>query len=152
MMVKIPRFITGNVRVLQLSDGATLIVKKRLSQGDRRAHLARLYVANAAGQMRMNPAMVGLSTVLAYLVDWTVTDDEGAPVHIKGLPSEEVIMLLDNLDQDYYLEVQRAIETHEAEMDRERVEQKKAMAGEPKSAAISSSPSDAVGVSSGSAT
>lgn len=133
------KFVKPETRTLTLSDGDTLIVKKRLNQGEKRAHHARLYVPGPDGKLRVNAMMAGLSTVLAYLLDWSLRDDSGAPIPIKGLAIDQLTLVLDGLDPDDYAEIQTAITDHEEAMQAERDEAKKARGGELKSAATSPS-------------
>jgi len=147
------RFVRPDVLRLPISGGDFLIVKRRLTAGEQREAYARMYPPNATnGKREVDPLQIGISMVLAFLVDWSLTDDEGRPVEIKGQPIEVVRSALDALDPESYAEIRAAIDDHEAAMARERDELKKIRDGERESLAISPSPSALAGAMSGSAT
>jgi hypothetical protein len=71
---------------------------------------------------------MGRATVLAYLVDWTLTD-EGEPVPIRGLSVDELGAVVDNLEGPDFREVREAIEAHERRESEAREAEKKTIAG-----------------------
>lgn len=141
------RFVRPETTTLTLANGDTLIVRTRLSHGEQRAAFARLYLSGADGAMRLNPSEVGLTLVTSYLIDWSLTDESGAPVPIRGVSMEELIATLDALDPDSFTEISDAIRAHEAAQAKLREEEKKTNAGGKDSAPTSGSPSGAAGVS-----
>lgn len=120
------------VTTLILPDGDTLTVKKALNEGERRAEYARMYLAplvSGDGSMRVNPEQIGISTVIAYLVDWSLKDPEGNPIPIRGLPPEQVQAACDSLYPEDFAEIVAAINAHEAAMLLVRQEKKRKAAG-----------------------
>jgi hypothetical protein len=113
------RFVRPELTVLTLADGATLTVKKRLTHGEQTESFARMYLAGLDGELRVNPLRAGMAMVTAYLVDWTVTDDNGV-VSIRDKSSDEIEAVLNALDPDDFAEIKRAIEAHERAMTAER--------------------------------
>jgi hypothetical protein len=146
------RFVRPETRVLKISNGDTLTVKKRLSHGERQASFSRMYMAGLDGDLKVNPLQGGMAMVLAYLVDWSLVDDAGTRVEIRGLAADDVEAVLNALDPDDFAEIKTAIEQHEHEMLAERQVAKKAIDGEQESSATSPSPDDAGGDTSGSKT
>lgn len=139
---------------LSLSDGDWLRVKKRLTAGESREQFARI-IKDAPGGERPTLAsmQVGLSRILAYLLDWSFVDPNGILLPLrngKGELSIDVMTAsLDSIDPDSFGEVLRAIEEHEEAMDKEREAEKNGRDGASKSSAISPSPVDLAGDSSG---
>jgi hypothetical protein len=136
MMVVRPEITT-----LTLSTGETLIVKKRLNAGERRAMLAAMRLPNG----QMDGLLHGQATILAYLVDWTVKDQlSNEPLIIAGQPREAISRTLDSLDTEDFREIQDLIEAHEDRMRTERQEEKKRQIGSSRSAPDSPSVPDLV--------
>jgi hypothetical protein len=145
-----PRFVRPETRTLPISRGDTITVKRRLNTGEQRAMFARMYFATADGGTRTNPFQVGLSTVLAYLVDWTVKDEAGQLVPIAGLPVEDLITTLDATDPETFAEIKEAVEAHQDAQDAARSAEKNGQGGGTQSPATSPSPPAAAGATSGS--
>ena len=82
-----------------------------------RAHVKTM---NAGREDRDRPRTVRLAEVVAYLVDWNLTDADGRPVVIRGAPTEFVIGALDNLDADGFDEIKTAITKHIAALEEEK--------------------------------
>jgi hypothetical protein len=118
------RFVKPETVTLTLENGDRLIVRKELTCGEARQANARIYVMGEDGRRRVDPLLIGLGTVIAYLVDWTLADDDGQIVAIRGLPIDDLIPILDSLDSDSFAEIRRAIETHELAMVQARQEKK----------------------------
>jgi len=158
------RFVRPGTRRLSLSDGDWILVRTRLSAGDNREMLKRFYVTDRAGSCpkcrteletirRLDTFESTVATVLAYLVDWSITDDDtGEIVNIRDEPVDVVRATLDALDPDTFVEIRQAIDAHVDAMDAERAEEKKRRAGATTSNATSPSPDAVTGVTSGSAT
>lgn len=144
------RFVRPETCILKISRGETLTVKRRLNAGEQRARFVRLYVAGADGELKTNPFNVGLATIGAYLVDWSLTDDDGHLVKIQGLSYEQLTLILDGLDTDSFKEIREAIEAHENAMTEARTQEKKLPAGANGSSATTTLPDEAIGVTSGS--
>jgi hypothetical protein len=135
------RFVRPATTVLKLSQGDTLTVKNTLSAGEQRARFAFMSLAGVDGTLTVNRLHVGLATILAYLVDWTLTDDDGRLVPIRGVSADELTAVLDALDVESFTEIREAIEEHEAARTAEREEKKRTAAGGTPSDLISPLPS-----------
>lgn len=144
------RFNRPATTKLALSNDDWLLVKKKLSYGEQRQAFGRRYITGVDGRVRIDPVNVGMVTVTAYLLDWSLTRD-GEPVPIRGISLDELTMILDNLEPEAFAEIRDAIERHEIAMAAEAEEAKKKTAGTPTSAPISRSPSAVAGGLSGSA-
>lgn len=116
------RFVAPDTTTLTLANGDTLVVKTRLTRGDQRAMFARLYVAGVDGELKTNRLAIGQSTVLAYLLDWSLTDDQGKKVVIAGQPVEVVDAALDALSPEDFAEIREAIDAHETAQEQVRAE------------------------------
>jgi len=125
---------------LNISQGDWLVVKKHLTAGEQRRMFGRLLLPAKAGEQPLiNPDMIGLTTVLEYLLDWSLQDADGKPIVVRDQSLDVVLAAVRNIDADAYVEVQRAIETHDSTMTLERSAEKNAQAGEIASSAISAS-------------
>lgn len=145
------RFVRPELVTLPLSDGDSITVKKRLTAGEQRDAYARLYLAGADGVLRTNPLQSGLAMMTAYLVDWTLADESGARVPIRGLTVKELEDVLNALDPADFVEIKDAIQAHELAQRDEREAQKKMPHGARVDGPTSPSPSAADGASNGSA-
>lgn len=143
------RFVRPDTKILKISNGDTLTVKCRLNSGEQRAAFARMAVAGVDGEMRVNAMQVGLSLVVAYLVDWSLTDEDGNVVEIRDQPPETVTAALDALDVESYTEIKNAIEEHDEAVRAARDEAKKNRDSGNGSLAISTSPALVTGESNG---
>lgn len=118
------RFVRPETVTLTLENGDRLTVRKRLSAGQQRARVSSCYVTTPAGDTRPDVFAMGRATILAFLVDWTLTD-EGEPVPIRGLSLEELGAVIDNLEGPDFREVREAIEAHERRENAAREDEKK---------------------------
>ena len=152
-MEKRSRFTRPDVTHLQLANGDTLTVKRRLTAGEQRAMFARMYPTRGEkGELALDRMQIDLSTMLAYLVDWSLTDDDGQPVPIRGLPPEELAPILDSLTPEDFREIAKVIDAHSDAMEAFRAAEKKTEPGDAALPSTSPSPADLVGATSGSAT
>lgn len=143
------RFVRPEVvRVPLKSNGDWIEIKRRLNTGEYRSRIARSSLA-VDGQLQVNRLQLGMSTVTAYLLDWSLTDDDGKPVVIQGLDPDAMSRVLDRLQPEDFGEILEAIEQHESQIDAERGAEKNGQDGANKLPAISPSPSDAAGATSG---
>lgn len=133
------RFVRPETVTLHISDGDTLVVKKRLNTGERRAMFAAMATEGEDGDLKLNRLKVGIATILAFLVDWSLRDDEGKPVVIRDQPADIIMAILDALDTDSFKEILDAIEGHERTMAAEREQEKNARRGGTESPATSPS-------------
>jgi hypothetical protein len=131
MSIRVRRPVTER---LELSQGDFLIVKQDLTAGEYRAFLraATRPLALSAGttpQMELDPIAAGEAMVLAYLLDWSFQDADGRPLVIADQPPAVVRAALDHLDSAAYMEVQRAIQAHQAATEAAREAEKKTLSG-----------------------
>jgi hypothetical protein len=139
------RFVQPETRRLDLTEGDWILVTKRLTAGERNKHYQRQYIITADGTLAPNVVMrAGLSMILAYLLDWNLTDATGRIVPLRGLNGDDPLVMatsaLDQLDPASFDEVLQAIKRHELEMIAERIAEKKTRLGVPPSFATSPSP------------
>lgn len=145
-------FVRPDTAVLQLPHGRTLTVRRRLSMGDERRFFHRISTSsNERGELQFDRREFNLAQVLAYLIDWNASDDDGRPVPIRGLSTDDLQQVLENLRPDIWSDIRAAIADHDLAMGRERDAEKNGQTGETTSAATSPSPSAAAGASNGSA-
>ena len=137
-------FITPETDRLDLSDGQWILVKRRLNRGELREAYARMYLAGADGSLKVNPLATGVAMVTAYLLDWSLTDDAGKPVAIRGLSPDNLTSILDCLDPERFGEISAAIDAHIDAVDAARAQEKKLRNGDA-GATTSPSPSGVAG-------
>lgn len=105
------RFVQPDVVRLPLSDGDWIDVKKTLNAGESRNVLTRLVkTMHFNEKAEIDPAQVGLSKVVEFLVGWSFVDANG-----KSVPVSE--SAINNLDGDTYAELVKAIDAHEEASD-----------------------------------
>jgi len=137
------RFVGNETRTLSLSDGDWIVVKERLNMGEARDEWARRYeFVGDATTPRLNLKMVGLSQVIAYLLDWSL-----GPT-IRGVSVDELHTILRKLEPEDFVEIQQAIEDHAFARASEREAQKKTLGGVTPFVRTSPSPDVAGGPSS----
>lgn len=155
-MGTIRRFSSTKTITVPLGSGDnayTIEILDRLSHGEREAMFAHMAPnAGENGIFRADRRVVRTGKVFAYLLGWTLKDDDtGRPVpYSPRLPEDERMATINGLDPDTFDEIHIAIETHEAASDAERDALKKANDGSPSGAQTSPSPSAQVGDMSGS--
>lgn len=88
---------------------------------------------------RIDSVKIGISKMVAYLLDWSGTDADGQPILIRDQPATVVVSALDALEVESFTEILRAIEAHEDAMEKARVQEKNGQAGEIASSPISPS-------------
>lgn len=143
------RVVRPESKTLHISGGDWILVKKQLNHGDQTEAFARRYLAELGG-VRVNLQKVGMSKVLAYLLDWSLVGLDEKPLVIRDQPTHLVESALNAIDTDSFTEIESAIEAHELAVEAERAASKNGQGGTLASAAISVLPSAADGTSSGS--
>jgi hypothetical protein len=146
----VSRFVRPSSKTLTLANGDTLLVRTRLNAGEERRSLTRMYFITPEGERTLNPLQVGMATIVAFLIDWSLCDDTGARVEIRGLSPDDLEAVLDNLDPDDFKEIKDAIMAHERAMIVERDAEKKRKDGASGSSATPTSPPATDGDTSGS--
>ena len=98
------------------TDGDWILVKKNLTWGEARDAEVRLLrsSSNGGGRLEMDPAQVGATLVVAYLLDWSLLDADGATIPVRRQSAETVLAALRALDRDKGNEIIDAIVKHEA--------------------------------------
>jgi hypothetical protein len=110
---------------LNISQGDWLVVKKRLTAGEYREWMRFAMKPDGQG---IDPLNYGLGKVVAYLLDWSITDADNSRIDIVGQPREVVASALNALSVDDWTEILKAIEAHEAAMEKEAETEKNAQA------------------------
>jgi hypothetical protein len=110
----VSRFPKPITDVLTLGNGDTITVRRVLTHGEYTDSLTRSVIPDpTTGDLRVDPLKAADDTIVSYLVDWTLRDDDGAVVPIRGLPPAELLDVIRNLDHDSAVEIRKAIETHQ---------------------------------------
>lgn len=141
------RFVRPKTTKIDLSDGDWILVRNRLTAGERRESYDRMYlrnpdgsyVAGADGRLTPHPPLIEIANVTAYLIDWSFTMD-GKPVVILNQPMDVLTAAVNSLDEDDFSEMLTAVEQHRKAMRAERDREKKTRNSERPSSAISPSP------------
>lgn len=143
------RFVQPEATVLRISQGDTLTVRKRLNVGEQRAMFDRWLPVNGDGArpQSVDQLLVGVTQVAAYLIDWSLTDAQGAHVDIRDQPLDAVISIINALEIDDFREIREAIEAHIDAQAVARAQEKKVPTGESDSSATSTLPVVAAGLS-----
>ena len=144
-------FVAGETKRLDLSGGQWLVVKTHLNTGEEREMLRRASQVGTDGVRRLDALLNAQATIVAYVVDWSLTGIDGKPVVIRGKDAATVIAILDALDPDRFREIKEAVEAHEQAMADARAEEKKLRTGVSGSSPTSPSPDAVAGAMSGSA-
>lgn len=114
------RTIVPDSRRLELSDGDWMVVKRRLTAGERKSVTQSLMLRTAADGTRSHDYLsFTFDSVLVYVLEWSLSDSKG-----KTLPITRAT--LENLDEADFDELEKAVDAHEAEMKQEIAEAKKA--------------------------
>jgi len=145
------RVVPPASKQLPISNGDWLRVKTRLTAGENKRMVKRGSTEAEDGR-RFDSIEAGTAKILAYLLDWSLTDPAGAVIAIARQPDDVVEAALDSIDPESYTEILRAIEAHEIAMQAERDAQKKIPPGDPTSLPLSSSPEPAASPTTGCAT
>lgn len=119
------RFVKPETTVLTLANGDQLIVKKRLNRGERAEMFTRARTETAIGLV-IDRGKLPLATVVAYLIDWNLQDEN---IPMRELGADDRTLVLNGLDPDWFTEIYEAINAHEEKVQKEIDEAKKARAG-----------------------
>lgn len=129
---------------LPLSRGQWISVRRDLTWGEQQDAFKRASVDGAADAL-----LYVTSTIVAYLIDWSLRDADG-PIVIRGASAEEVTRVLCLLSRPAFAEIRDAIDAHAAARGAHWDQEKKIPSGTPGDAATSSSPSEPAGALTGS--
>jgi hypothetical protein len=131
--------VTPRTVVLPLAGGRAITIREELNHGEHVAMLARMYRESDAGRMTIDPLLTGDALIVAYLVDWTLTDASGRPIEIRGLTATEVQDVINNLRHPTVAAIKLAIETHHEAVNARADELKKTDSSDDRSLATSRS-------------
>lgn len=127
-------FVKPETVRLDLPEGQWIDVKKRLTHGEERRAIASLYTeVRADGRITPNVEMMGKSEVMAYLVEWSLRDDEGKPIRLDTDAKRSAA--IDLLDPDKFKVISDAITAHVEAMKVAREQDKAAPFGKSESVA-----------------
>jgi hypothetical protein len=116
------RFVNAAEVRLPISDGDYLIVKERLNLGEANDLTGRML---ATDRRELDPLKYRMAVVQTYLLDWSLTDDDGRLVAIRQQPPADVAATLLNLDPEDFKEIFEAIEAHQERIQAAREEKKR---------------------------
>ena len=94
-------------------NGWTVTVHEELNHGQFLSYLMRSADITPEGEMKRNPIKAIDALTVAYLVDWTLTGENGSPIEIRDLKPDEVQDTLNNLRVSVAREVRRAVQKHD---------------------------------------
>jgi hypothetical protein len=97
---------------LPLSGGRTITIREELNHGEANAMRARMYRERADGRTVINPLQISDAVIVAFLVDWNLTDAAGRRLEIRGLGPDDLQAVLNNLRDPLVAEIKEAIEAH----------------------------------------
>ena len=108
----VPAIVMPDTVTLPLAYGWTVTVWAELTHGQHTDMQVRMFKDTATGDVVRDLQRITDAAVIAYLVDWTLTDASGQPIAIRGLAPDALQDVLRNLRQFAALEVKSAIEAH----------------------------------------
>ena len=117
---------------LELSGGDWLLVRKHLTAGEERDAQARVIRAGTfkpGEKPELDLEHLGIAQAVSYLIDWSITDADDRPIHIRDQAYAFVFAALRNQTPESLREILEAIQAHDAAMTAERELQKKDRAG-----------------------
>lgn len=123
---------------INLSGGHWLLVKKHLNAGEERRIYAHAMIGQALVQgekPRLDPEAVGVTQIVEYLLDWSITDPDGKVVPVRDVSDTAKSAAVLQLDPEDFAEVMLAIQKHDADMTAEREAEKNGQAGATTSSA-----------------
>jgi hypothetical protein len=125
-------------RIVLPNDDDWIVVKRHLTAGEQRELFARMIKTMTPGEkVELDPKQVGITLIIAYLLDWSILDADGNAVLIRRQPVERVAAALENLEPEKYGEINDAITAHDEAMRTVRETEKKDRAGAMASSATS---------------
>src|SRR5262245_26262038 len=95
------------------------------------------YAARADGSLIVSPAAMRLSTVISYLVDWTLTGPDGRPVAIAGVAPADLTAILRSLAAARFAAIDAALDGHDRALPPERAARAELPDGAPVLSTIS---------------
>jgi hypothetical protein len=121
-MARCPLVKPATVR-LSLSDGAFVEVKKELTSGEHREmFISQLHATSLGDRPTLDLQNVGVSKVLAYVVDWNFVDFDDKPLAITR-------EALDKFNSVEFQEIVTAVDAHHEAWEKAVDARKNALAG-----------------------
>ena len=120
------RFVRPETVTLPISNGDTITIRRQLNNGESRAMFAQAAIPDSSPP-RTDVMKLSMAMVVAYLLDWTFADADGARVDIRGLSATELAEVIDQLTLGTVQEMMNAISAHIAT---EAALEKKLLSGE----------------------
>ncbi len=110
----------SEVKVAQAeADGDWLMLKSELNAGETRRLFTSLVLEfNQGERAKLDPEKVGLTKILAYLVGWSFKKDDKPIPYSLDLTEKARIDTLFSLDPESYVEVDAAVDFHEAAVEK----------------------------------
>lgn len=130
------RFVTPDIKRIDIGDGDWIDVKKRLTYGEQHHIFTGGIREVRRDGYTPDRELLGKMEVMAYLVDWSLQGSDGKVVRIDT--EAKKLAAIDNLDPADFDVISTAISAHVDAMAAERAA-KKMTDGEPVSSAISPS-------------
>jgi hypothetical protein len=137
------------------ADAEWITVKGQLNAGERQRMWSGMYKEQYVGEKAaLDHQKFGVTPIMEYLLGWSFVQDDGQPLPLNARQDEpdrmERASQINAVDDETFDELKAAIDWHIGQLEAAKAARKNARAGTPPSAAISASPSDAAGASSGS--
>lgn len=89
-------------------------MKRRLTAGEQRHAFARIVKRMSVGERtELDPEAMGLNKIVAYLLDWSLRDEDGELVVIRDQSVAILEATLLSMDPDSFREIYEAITAHE---------------------------------------
>ena len=151
------RFVKPETVRLALSAGDWILVKGRLNAGEHDwlfdesmlKDAQGAAVLGADGKPILDPVKTSRAIILAYLVDWSLTTDDGQPVDIRHQPPEFIWSVIGDLDFETRQEILEAVTAHDTRARAAAAEEKKRRMSATGSASTSRLPAAAAGGTNG---
>jgi hypothetical protein len=133
----IPAVVMPDTVTLPLAYGWTVTVWAELTHGQHTDMQIRMFRDGGNGEIVRDLTKITDAAVMAYLVDWTLTDAQGQRIEIRGLKPDALQDVLRNLRQFAAGEVKQAIEAHHERQQAALADLKKTASTETPSATTS---------------
>ena len=113
------QIVEPNPTRLPLSNGQWVVVKAELNAGETMDLFERaapgIDITEPGAITKLSPTKLGLALCVAYVLDWSFIDPQGAPMLLRGVSVEEKEAMLRLLKFDRFIELMKAISAHDAE-------------------------------------
>lgn len=124
------RVVKPEIVRLALSDGDWIDVKRELNAGEYQGFIESVSMPREFGEKPLvNQGAVGPNRLLLYLVGWSFTGIDDAPLpYDASMPANLRIDTIRSLDADTFSEMITALDAHEVQVTREKKERGVAIA------------------------